>query len=1776
MSSTGFNSQNGAGGQQYANGPLQNPVALHPSGPGYNMAQQPPYNPAQVKGPVSSAPGLYNSGPYQPVPLVSSYQAPPGQPMLHRPTMGPPQPMTPPQSANPSPGPSPRMPPAQVSPPPPVSNSYYQHPPAWQYGAPPLIGAPPPIAVPQHGPMANHVTSSPSLAPPQSSLGYNAAPPALQKAMQPLGPLPSIQGYTQPGSAPPMNPMIAPQSHQPGMRVPTAPPTGTSNATPPPPLIPRTDGHKPTPGNGYPNSFDHLETGHAMTASPQHPGQPQQPCPSSRHMGQSYPSLPPGYQNTSAQPNSSPMHHPMQTPSQPYSHAPQPYQQPSAGPAQLSPSLAGLSLQSQTPEALRVVNLLQERNLLPPGSIPPPTPCLPQDLQKVNCHPEVFRSTLTSIPQTQSLLNKAKLPLGLLLHPFKDLTQLPVVTSSTIVRCRSCRTYINPFVNFLDQRRWKCNLCYRVNDVPEEFMYNPVSRSYGEPHKRPEVQNATIEFIAPSEYMLRPPQPAVYLFVLDVSHNAVETGYVDVVCQSLLENINSLPGDSRTKIGFITFDSTIHFYNLQEGLSQPQMLIVSDIEDIFLPTPDSLLVNLDECKEMVQDLLKSLPNMFGKTMETQSALGPTLQAAFKLLSPTGGRVSVFQSQLPNLGVGSLKSREDPNQRASAKDIQHLSPATDFYKKLALDCSGQQVAVDLFLLSSQYCDLASLGCISRYSAGSVYYYPSYHKEHNPAQVECFQKDLKRYLTRKIGFEAVMRIRCTKGLSIHTFHGNFFVRSTDLLSLPNVNPDAGFAVQMSIEENLVDMQVVSFQAALLYTSSKGERRIRVHTLCLPVVNSLSDIFAGADVQAITGLLASMAVDRSVTASLSDARDAMTNASIDSLTSFRTSVLTIQQPGLLAPSCLRLFPLYILALLKQKAFRTGTSTKLDDRVFAMCQLKYQPLAYVMLMIHPALYRVDDLTDEGALNISERTIPQPRVLQLSVEKLSREGAFLMDAGLVIYLWIGRNCNPNFLTQVLGLPSYAAVPQNMNMLPELDTAESQRTRAFVGWLREQRPFFPILHVIRDESPLKASFIQNMVEDRTESALSYYEFLLHIQQQVSNVLRPAIFPQASSPFKNPAGGGKQEVEKTSSELGTEGNKRQSLRERVVRLGERRSGIEKAQTLGGGTVGFTQHNRDSIVFETFVLYLLTKATTHEIMGPKKKHLDYLIHCTNEMNVNIPQLADTLFERTANTSWVVVFKSLAATHHLMVYGNERFIQYLASRNTLFNLSNFLDKSGLQGYDMSTFIRRYSRYLNEKAVSYRQVAFDFTKVKRGSDGVMRTVNTEKLLKTIPIIQNQMDALLDFNVNANELTNGVINAAFMLLFKDAIRLFAAYNEGIINLLEKYFDMKKMQCKEGLDIYKKFLTRMTRISEFLKVAEQVGIDRGDIPDLSQAPSSLLDALEQHLASLEGKKVKDSTAASRASTLSNAVSSLANTGISFTKVDERERQAALEEEQARLKALKRLKELQKAPSNCSTTAASPVSTDEGSIITAPTIDLFSTPCTKNGTSMAANDLLDLQPAFHQQSLVLSSALPSANTWSDHYNPLIDSSTSIASGHMPTLRIEQFISGFSVPPTPLLQTARGLNVDFDSVFGNNSASANNVDSAVASLSSQGLTSSEQQPGKLVSDDLDSSLANLVGNLGIGNGVAKNDIHWSQPGEKKLTGGNNWQPKTAPSTTWNPATMAPSVMAFPATTPTGMVAYGMPPQMGSMAMMTQPTMMYSQPVMRPANPFCQAPGAQMQFM
>uniref|UniRef100_A0A674NQ65 ENTH domain-containing protein n=1 Tax=Takifugu rubripes TaxID=31033 RepID=A0A674NQ65_TAKRU len=567
----------------------------------------------------------------------------------------------------------------------------------------------------------------------------------------------------------------------------------------------------------------------------------------------------------------------------------------------------------------------------------------------------------------------------------------------------------------------------------------------------------------------------------------------------------------------------------------------------------------------------------------------------------------------------------------------------------------------------------------------------------------------------------------------------------------------------------------------------------------------------------------------------------------------------------------------------------------------------------------------------------------------------------------------------------------------------------------------------------------------------------------------------------------------------------------------------------------------------------KATTHEVSGPKKKHLDYLIHCTNELNVSIPHLADTLLERTSSNSWIVVFKALITTHHLMMYGNERLMQYVASRNALFNLNNFLDKAALQGYKMSTFIRRYSRYLNEKATSYRTAAVDFTKMKRGADGVMRTMNTEKLIKTLPTIQNQLDALLDFQPNSNELTNGVINTAFMLLFKDSIRLFAAYNEGVINMLEKYFDMKKNQCKEALEIYKTFLNRMTKLSEFLKVAE--------------APSSLLEALEQHLASLEGRKLKDLSIASRSSTLSSAVSSLSSTGLSLSCIEDKTEDNRLQQH----------KDDGHKMNDIQTPNASPSTQSVGSgHSSGGATDLFSNSTivpVNNHVANLSGELFTLQPNFSPIQTTHTVSNNNNNAW----------------------------GGDLLKPAPPPQ----------------------IHSPGAPL----------HCGKMLPGDLDSSLANLVGNLQFGGTPAKKpELQWSQLVEKKPTGGGGWQSKTmCTSTNWTHAThpmapapmpvpqmngmiytgYAPAPMAFPMTTPQvpvyGMVGHTpisqplqglsalyliifclllhmlfaphkLPPQMshqmGGVPMMPPQPVMYNQPVLRPTNPFGPIPGTQVQ--
>lgn len=567
----------------------------------------------------------------------------------------------------------------------------------------------------------------------------------------------------------------------------------------------------------------------------------------------------------------------------------------------------------------------------------------------------------------------------------------------------------------------------------------------------------------------------------------------------------------------------------------------------------------------------------------------------------------------------------------------------------------------------------------------------------------------------------------------------------------------------------------------------------------------------------------------------------------------------------------------------------------------------------------------------------------------------------------------------------------------------------------------------------------------------------------------------------------------------------------------------------------------------------KATTEELIGPKKKHLDYLLHCTEEPNVSIPSLANLLIERTQSTNWIVVFKGLVTIHHLMCYGNERFVQYLASSNANFQLSSFLDKSGgVQGYDMSPFIRRYAKYLSEKAISYRTVAFDFCKVKRGKDGgTLRSMNTDKLLKTIPTLQSQVDALVDFEVTTSDLNNGVINSSFMLLFRDLIRLFACYNDGIINLLEKYFDMNKKHARDALDIYKKFLIRMDRVADFLKVAENVGIEKGDLPDLAKAPSSLLEALESHLASLEGRKpgsaVTTPTGASRVN-VDAAVNVLSSTSSSFgaaTQIDEKLQQQLMAEEE---QAMAKYKEQHKATNpfmsvSDAPAAAASSSTDNGG--TPNILDLFGVPAPTNVNNAAANgnskmsdDLLQLSGGNPFASVLNAAGNgaqqpPQAQAQNPAFNSSpfgnqFDGGARSANGFA-----QQVVFPVTSSGTPVLSPASGSQFATESNFRNafggtyNNVQKSNTDvgasffgdilqpqgsgntfggaantSSSTSSSAAAAANSSTAGAKVITGDLDSSLANLTSSLNLGAGQAKNLSCIQQPkGPPIGTGMNN---------------------------------------------------------------------------
>eukprot|EP00698_Gefionella_okellyi_P018498 TRINITY_DN5550_c0_g1_i1.p1 TRINITY_DN5550_c0_g1~~TRINITY_DN5550_c0_g1_i1.p1 ORF type:complete len:954 (+),score=203.14 TRINITY_DN5550_c0_g1_i1:57-2864(+) len=927
-------------------------------------------------------------------------------------------------------------------------------------GQPPGSGQPPP---PQFfRPPGAPPPTIPAQGPPQS--GQHGAPPSSQGPppvmMRPPGPPPPTGTPQQPTSTPPVAPAMfarPPVSAPPPSFVPPPPASSQPPPPPPQPSIP------PPPTSVPPTTAQGVIGGGAALAQ-------------SRRM---YPQA----QQPPARPDQT------QAAQQQRQAAAQQQQQPMYTPASVTQQMSTMSMgdqsrpQQQQPAAAPRPTTQQLHGHLPPSA---------------TCSKSFMRMTCNSLPNSGAIASKWMLPIGCLVRPLAPILpgQPPVQVldqPGVLIRCMECRAYINPFVSFQEGgRRWVCNICNVVNEVPPAYHQTVDMRQIlsGDFSARPELSCATVEFVATKDYMFRAPQPPAYLFVIDVTQQAVASGMVAVVAAAIKQSLDHLAQEERTQIGFITFDSTLHFYNLKPHLSQPQMLVVTDLVDVFIPLPGDLLVNLVDSRRQVEMLLEKLPTMFASNLNIDACYGSAVDAALKAIKNIGGKVITFLHSLPGVGLGKLVNREDKKLINTDKEKSLLTPADDYYKTVAVAASGSQVAFDQFLFCDGYIDAATLCALPQYTAGQQFYYPQFRAV---LHGEKLGVDIMDLLMREQGFEAVLRVRCSKGLRVENYYGHYFRRSTDLLTLANVDSNKTYAIELRMEDATITAPVIYLQAALLYTVPSGVRRIRTHTIAIPVTSNLADMYRYADVEATLNMHAKMAVDKTLAGGPQAAREWLVKRCVETLKNYRSYVSTQAKtsPQLVLPETLKLLPIYTLALIKHRAFRAGVSVLTDERTYAYRTMSTLSSEHMVPFVYATAYQAWPYPD----NASE--IPElPPTVGLSMERFNAQGAFLLSDCSQIFLWLGSAIDPTFLDAVFGVRTWDELTVQRQVVVPQPNPISQRLWGLIALIRQFGFEHQVVHVVKQGEISEQKVLPLLVDDKSAAMMSYGDFLNYLHKTI--------------------------------------------------------------------------------------------------------------------------------------------------------------------------------------------------------------------------------------------------------------------------------------------------------------------------------------------------------------------------------------------------------------------------------------------------------------------------------------------------------------------------------------------------------------------------------------------------------------------------------------------------------------------------------------------------------
>ena len=256
-----------------------------------------------------------------------------------------------------------------------------------------------------------------------------------------------------------------------------------------------------------------------------------------------------------------------------------------------SPAVVPASGQQVSPDDIPSVPLSRDavqehfiNNLYPTFErhVPPPAAISFAAFDQGNSSPKFARLTMNNIPSSPDALTSTGLPLGLLLQPLSPLQSgelpIPVLDFGDVgpPRCRRCRAYINPFMMFRNGgNKFVCNLCTYPNDTPAEYFCATSPQGVRvDRDQRPELCRGTVEFVVPKEYWTREPVGLRWLFLIDVTQESFNKGFLEAFCEGILgalygggededgsEDIQrSIPPNAR--VGFVTFDKEVHFYNV--------------------------------------------------------------------------------------------------------------------------------------------------------------------------------------------------------------------------------------------------------------------------------------------------------------------------------------------------------------------------------------------------------------------------------------------------------------------------------------------------------------------------------------------------------------------------------------------------------------------------------------------------------------------------------------------------------------------------------------------------------------------------------------------------------------------------------------------------------------------------------------------------------------------------------------------------------------------------------------------------------------------------------------------------------------------------------------------------------------------------------------------------------------------------------------------------------------------------------------------------------------